>query len=221
MRAALVILAKDLRIEWRTRETLATIVALGIVLVVVLAVAQDAPPDQAPQLAPGVMWAAFVFTGMLGVQRSFLVEREQDCLAALVAAPIDPAAVWAAKLLGNVLLLGVLQAVVVPLVALMLHLDLVPVLAPLLLVLALGALGFAAVATVFAAVTARLRTRELLLPILVLPLVVPLVIGAVKATEGVLVGGLPAAGEALGVVVAFDVIFVTAGWLLFPAVVVE
>lgn len=221
MRDALVILRKDLRIEWRTRETLATIVALGVVLVVVLAVAHDADPEDAPHLAPGVMWAAFVFTGMLGVQRSFLVEREQDCLAALVGAPIDPAAVYLAKLAGNVLLLGALQAVVVPLVGLMLHVDLLAVLAPLLLVLTLGTLGFAAVATVFAAVTARLRTRELLLPILVLPLAVPLVIGAVKATEGVLGGGLPAAGEALGVVVAFDVIFVTAGWLLFPAVVVE
>lgn len=221
MRDALVILRKDLRIEWRTRETLATILALGVVLVVVLAVAHDAGPADAPRLAPGVMWAAFVFTGMLGVQRSFLVEREQDCLAALAGAPIDPAAIYVAKLLGNVVLLGVLQAVVVPLVGLMLHVDLLPVLAPLLLVLLLGTLGFAAVATVFAAVTARLRTRELLLPILVLPLVVPLVIGAVKATEGVLGGGLEAAGEALGVVVAFDVIFVTAGWLLFPAVVSE
>jgi len=219
MRAALVILQKDLRIEWRTRETLATILALGVVLVVVLAVAHDARPDEAPRLAPGIMWAAFVFTGMLGVQRSFLVEREQDCLAALVGAPIDPAAIYVAKLLGNMVLLGVLQAVVVPLVGLMLHVDLAPVLPSLVLVVLLGTLGFAAVATVFAAVTARLRTRELLLPILVLPLVVPLLIGAVKSTEAVLGGGLLAAGEALGVVVAFDVIFVTAGWMLFPAVV--
>jgi heme exporter protein B len=221
VRAALVILQKDLRVEWRTRETLATILALGVVLVVVLAVAHDARPDEAPRLAPGIMWAAFVFTGMLGVQRSFLVEREQDCLAALVGAPIDPAAIYVAKLLGNMVLLGVLQAVVVPLVGLMLHVDLAPVLPSLVLVVLLGTLGFAAVATVFAAVTARLRTRELLLPILVLPLVVPLLIGAVKSTEAVLGGGLLAAGEALGVVVAFDVIFVTAGWMLFPAVVSE
>jgi heme exporter protein B len=89
------------------------------------------------------------------------------------------------------------------------------------LVLGLGNLGFAAVSTLFAAVTARLRTREMLLPIIVLPVVVPLVIGAVKATEGVLAGGLTAAGQAVGVVVAFDVIFVVSGWLLFPAVVVD
>jgi heme exporter protein B len=221
MRAALVILRKDLRIEWRTRETLATIAMLGVVLVIVLAVAHDPAPAAAPLLAPGVMWAAFVFTGLLGVQRSLLLEREQDCLATLVAAPIDPAAIYVAKLLGNVILLGVLQAIVVPLCALMLHVDLAPVLPALALVLLLGTLGFAAVATLYAAMTARLRTRELLLPILVLPVVVPLVIGAVKATEGVLVGGLPAAAEALGVVVAFDVMFVTAGWLLFPATVAD
>ena len=221
MRGALVILRKDLRIEWRTREMLATLIALGVVLVFTLTVAHDPTPAAAATLAPSVMWAAFVFTGLLGIQRSFLVEREQDCLASLISAPIDPAAIYVGKLLGNVLLLAAMQAVVVPLVALLLHVDLAPVLPELVLVLGLGNLGFAAVSTLFAAVTARLRTREMLLPIIVLPVVVPLVIGAVKATEGVLAGGLTAAGQAVGVVVAFDVIFVVSGWLLFPAVVVD
>jgi heme exporter protein B len=219
MREALIILRKDLRIEWRTRESLATLGMLGVVLVVVLTVAHDPTPAEAPLLAPSVLWASFVFTGLLGIQRSFLVEREQDCLAALLAAPIDPAAVYVGKLLGNVALLGAMQAVVVPLVGLMLHVDFLPVLPELLLVLGLGNVGFAAVATLFAAVAVRLRTQEALLPIIVLPLVIPLVIGAVKATQGVLEGGLAPASQALGVVVAFDAIFVVAGWLLFPAVV--
>ena len=89
----------------------------------------------------------------------------------------------------------------------------------LVVVLFLGTLGFAAVATLFAFVTVRLRTRQVMLPLLVLPLLIPLLIAAVKATEAVLGDGLAGAGEAIGVLVSFDVIFVTAGALLFPAIV--
>jgi heme exporter protein B len=93
------------------------------------------------------------------------------------------------------------------------------VLPELAVVLGLGDLGFAGLATLFAAMTARLRVREMLLPILLLPLLTPVLIAGVKATEAVLAGGLPAAGQALGVLVAFDVIFLVAGGLLFPFVV--
>src|SRR6185369_9814862 len=149
------------------------------------------------------------------VQRGFLLERENDCLAGLLSAPLDPAAIYAGKLAANVVLLGVTQAVVVPLVGLFLHLDLWPVLAGLALVLALGNLGFAALATLFAAIAARTRAREVKLPLLLLPLLIPLLIGAIAATRAVLAGGLGAAGDGIAVLVAFDVVFTVAGWLLF------
>ncbi|TMA56096.1 MAG: heme ABC transporter permease [Deltaproteobacteria bacterium] len=219
MRDALVILAKDLRIEWRTREGLSSVLVLGVLLVVVLTIAQDPSPETAPTLAPGVLWAAFVLTGMLGVQRAFVLERENDCLAGLLTAPLDPAAIYAGKLASNVVLLGVTQAVVVPLTGLFLHLDLVPRLPALLLVCLLGNVGFASLATLFGALAIRVRAREIMLPLLLLPLLVPLLIGAVQATRAVLVGGLAAASSGLGVLAAFDVIFAVAGWLLFAYVV--
>ncbi|TMA34342.1 MAG: heme ABC transporter permease [Deltaproteobacteria bacterium] len=219
MRDALVILAKDLRIEWRTREGLSSVLVLGVLLVVVLTIAQDPSPETAPTLAPGVLWAAFVLTGMLGVQRAFVLERENDCLAGLLTAPLDPAAIYAGKLASNVVLLGVTQAVVVPLTGLFLHLDLVPRLPALLLVCLLGNVGFASLATLFGALAIRVRAREIMLPLLLLPLLVPLLIGAVQATCAVLVGGLAAASSGLGVLAAFDVIFAVAGWLLFAYVV--
>jgi heme exporter protein B len=219
MHAALAILRKDLRIEWRTRESVTSLAALGILLLVVLAIAHDPTPEQAPMLAPSVLWATFVFTGLLGVQRSFLLEREQDCLAGLLLAPIDPAAIFAGKLAANLILLGAMQAIVVPLVALFLHVDFTGVLPGLVVVLSLGNLGFAAGATLFAAMVVRTRAREVLLPLLLLPLVLPVLIAGVKATQAVLAGGLAAAGDALFVLVAFDVIFTVAGWLLFTYVV--
>lgn len=219
MRAALAILRKDLRIEWRTKESLSSLLVLGVLLLVALTVAYDPTAEDAPALAAPVLWATFVFTGLLGIQRGFLLEREHDCLAGLLGAPIDPAAIFAGKLVANLVLLGVMQAIVVPLVGLFLHVDLGGALGGLVIVLLLGNLGFAALATLFAAITVRTRAREVLLPVLLLPLLVPVLIGAVKATEGVLAGGLASARDAVGVLAAFDVIFAVAGWLLFAYVV--
>ena len=219
MRGAGAILLKDLRIEWRTRESLASVFVLGVLLLVVFTVAHDPEPEAAPALAPAVLWVAFVFTGLLGVQRGFLLERENDCMSGLLSAPVDPAAIYAGKLLANVVLLGVTQAVVVPLVGLFLHVDLWGVLPGLIAVLGLGNIGFASLATLFAAVATRTRAREVMLPLLLLPLLVPLLIGAVTATRAVLGGGLGAARDGIAVLVAFDVVFVVAGWLLFAYVV--
>jgi heme exporter protein B len=219
MRDALAILEKDLRIEWRTRESVSTVFVLGVLLLVVLTVAHDPSPEEAPLLAPGVLWAAFVLTGLLGIQRTFLLERENDCFAGLLGAPIDPASIYVGKLLANVVLLGVVQAFVLPLVGLFLHVDLWGVLPGLVLVCLLGNVGFASLATLFGAIAVRVRAREVMLPLLLLPFLVPLLIGAVQATRSVLGGGLALAGGGLTVLAAFDVIFAVAGWLLFAYVV--
>ena len=219
MRGALAILLKDVRIEWRTRESVASVFVLGVLLLVVFSVSHDPEPAAAPALAPAVLWVTFVFTGLLGIQRGFLLERENDCLAGLLTAPLDPASIYAGKLAANVVLLGVMQAIVVPLVGLFLHLDLWPVLPGLAVVLLLGNLGFAALATLFAAIAVRTRAREVMLPLLLLPLLVPLLIGSVEATRAVLGEGLAAAREGIAVLAAFDVVFTVAGWLLFAYVV--
>jgi heme exporter protein B len=219
VRGILAVLRKDLRIEWRTKESLASFAVLGVLLVVVFSVALDPAPDDAPRLAPSVLWATFVFTGLLGIQRGFVLERENDCLGGMLASPLDPAALYLGKLATNVVLLAAMQALVVPLVAVLLHADVGGVLPALLLVLFLGNLGFAALATLFAAMTVRARAREVMLPLLLLPLLVPVLIGGVKATEAALRGGLAAAAGPLGVLAAFDVIFLAAGILLFDQVI--
>src|SRR5262249_60849671 len=128
----LAVVRKDLLIEWRTKESLAGFVVLGVLLVVVFSIALDPTPEDAPRLAPSVLWATFVFTGLLGIQRGFVLERENDCLGGLLASPLDPAALYLGKLAANVVRLGVLQALVLPLVAVLLHVEVGKVL-PLLL----------------------------------------------------------------------------------------
>jgi heme exporter protein B len=218
-RGILAVLRKDLRIEWRTKESLASFAVLGVLLVVVFSVALDPAPADAPRIAPSVLWATIVFTGLLGVQRAFVLERENDCLGGLLVSPLDPAALYLGKLAATVVLLGAMQALVVPLVAVLLHADLGAVLAPLALVLLLGNVGFAALATLFAAMTVRARAREVMLPLLLLPLLVPVLVGGVKATEAALGGGFAAATAPLGILAAFDAIFLVAGILLFEQVI--
>jgi len=219
----LAIIWKDLRIEWRTKEMLTSFAVLAILIVLTLSFASEAvvgPPGTSRVAA--ALWVSFLFAGMLGIQRSFLLERENECIAGLLASPVEAAQLFLAKLLGNVVLLGMMQALTLPLAAVFLGARIGDRLPALAVVLGLGNVGFAAVATFFAAVAVRTRSREVMLPLLVLPLLLPLVVLAVKATGGVLDGGgLAEVGSAVTYLVAFDTIYCGAGWLLFEFVVRE
>jgi heme exporter protein B len=217
------ILWKDLRIEWRTKEMLSSFAVLAILLIITLSFATEADATAAGSgRVAGALWVSFLFAGMLGIQRSFLLERENGCIAGLLVSPVEPAGLFIAKFIGNALYLGLTQALIVPLAALFMGARVGADLPALALVLALGNIGFAAVATFFAAVAVRTRAREVMLALLILPLLSPLVILAVNATAAVLAGGgIAQAREALTALFVFDLIYCTAGWLLFEFVVGE
>lgn len=218
--AMLAILKKDLRIEFRSKAGLSSLFVLGLLVLLVFEFALAAKPTV--EVGVAALWLSFLFAGTLGAQRTMLIERDNLSIYGLLTAPVDPAAIFVAKMLGNLVTLTILQAVVAPLSALFFELPLGAHPAWLALVCFLGNAGFSAVATLFAAVSVRTRAREMMLPLLVFPLVVPLLIAAVKGSV-VLAGGGGAAEASvwIQVLVAFDVIFVVAGWLLFEAVVRE
>lgn len=214
------ILRKDLQIEFRTRAGLSSLFVLGLLVLLVFQFA--VPEEPTPELAAAALWLAFLLAGTLGAQRTFLIEQESLCLYGLLTAPLDPSSIFLAKMLGTLVVLTVLQLVVVPLTAL--FFNVAPSAHPLgfALVCVLGNAGFSAVVTLFAAISVRSRAREMLLPLLVFPLLVPLLIAAVKASAILL--GAGAASDAsvwIRMLVAFDVIFGVAGWLLFEQVVRE
>lgn len=214
------ILHKDLVLELRTREALSGLVVLILLILMTFVFAMD--PESAAGAAPAVQWVTFVFAGLMAIQRAFLVERENGAWYGLLLCPIDRGAIYLAKMASNVIVLGLAQMVLVGLMALLLGASVLTAPLALLFVNFLGLVGFAALATLFAAISVRLRAREMMLPLLVLPLLVPLVICAVAASRIVMQGGgLGAAGAWIRVLATFDVIFSVAGWMIFEQLVQE
>jgi heme exporter protein B len=216
--------AKDLRIEMRARDTLAPMLGFAATVALVLAFAlPDAPAGQGvvAYVQAGFMWVTVLFAGLIGFGRTFEVERAEGALDSLLLVPVDRSALFLSKALSNLAFVVVLELVLLPLTALLFAFDLGPSWAGLLAVVALVDVGFVAVGTLYAALAAQTRSRELLLPLLALPALVPVFIAALELTADLLLGAgfeAVAARGWFGILVAFDVVFVTAGALLIDPV---
>ncbi|MCA1562635.1 MAG: heme exporter protein CcmB [Acidobacteria bacterium] len=210
---------KDLVIELRSREILLTTVffALSCVLVFAFGFVKDGRPIE--DAAAGILWIAIAFSGTLALGRAFERERQGDTLRALMMAPVERPALYVGKLAGVLLLLAAVEALIVPLVALMFQAPLF--VHPLLMagLLATGTIGFAAVGTLFAAMLVRTRSRDVLLPVILYPMTVPVIIAGVRGTAALLQAeaDLPMARAWLSMLVCFDVAFITlALWTFEP-----
>ncbi len=217
-RRAWIVFWKDLVSERRSKETLNALFFFSLLLLFLF---QFSLGDRARLAAvlPGLLWLGFVLSGLVGLGRAFLAERENDCWEGLLLAPGDKSAIYLGKVAGNLLLMLLVEAIIIGLFTVFFDVEVLPHLGPLALVLALGTVGFATVGTLFSAMTAHVRARELLFPVLLLPVQVPVLLGAVRATEAVLAGE-PLGGVAhwLQLLVAADVIYLTVGLLTFDAI---
>ncbi|MBM3217940.1 MAG: hypothetical protein FJZ38_04535 [Candidatus Rokubacteria bacterium] len=216
VRRAWAVVWKDVLAERRSKETVNAVLFFSVLLLFVFEFTLGADRDRLASVLPGLLWLGVLLAALLGLGRSFVLERENECWEALLLTPGDKSAVYVGKLAGNLLLMALVEAVVLTLFTLFMNVDVGRALPGLLLVLALGTLGIAAVGTLFGAMTAHVRARELLFPVLLLPVLVPVLLAIVKSTEALL------AGEPLGVVshwlkllVAADVIYVVVGLLTF------
>ena len=219
MRRAWIVVWKDVLSERRSKESLNALVFFSILLLFVFQFALGPERARVEAALPGLLWLGFILAGLLAFGRTFLVERENDCWEGLVLSPGDKSAIYLGKLAGNVLLMAVVEAVLLVLFAVFFGLDFTGVLPALSLVLALGTLGLAAVGTLFGAITAQLRARELLFPVLLLPAVVPILLGSVSATQSVIVGQpLAEAAAWLKLLAAADLVYLVVGVLTFEFV---
>ena len=179
-RGVLAVVKKDLLTELRTRETLSTSFIFALLIVVILNLSFELRVDNVLQMAPGVLWVAFTFAGMLALNRSLAQERESGCIEGLMLAPVDRSVIYLGKFIANSLYMLLSEAAVLPLFAALFG---VSIAIPLLwLVVLLGTIGFAAAGTLFSAMTVSTRAREALLPMLLFPATVPILIAATRST---------------------------------------
>ncbi len=218
-----VIAGKDLLTELRARETLATTLVFPLLVLVVFRFSFSVGEKLAMEAAaPGVIWSAALFASILSLTRSFAAEKEDDRILGLLLAPIDRGTIYFGKLAANLAFLFLVEAVTLGAFGLFFNVDLRPALSTLVPVVALGTIGISAVGTLFSAMTVNTRAREALLPLLLFPVLVPVLLAVLEYTRASLANsGGRVEAKWFGTLIAFDVVFVTAGWLLFEHVVEE
>ncbi|HXJ18559.1 MAG TPA: heme exporter protein CcmB [Candidatus Polarisedimenticolia bacterium] len=213
-RAAAVLLAKELRMEFRTRELLNATVVFALIVVVLFSFAFNPTAAESRRYGPGLLWIAFLFAGSLMLHPSFAREQSNDTLDALRMAPVSSFAILLGKMLANFIFLSLAEVVLVPVFTVLYNVSLDGIVGRLILVLVLGTLGLIVTGTVFSAISAHARMRELLLPLLLLPILAPLLVAAVEATAS-LFAEQPELDRAwLAFLAGFDIVFLTASWLL-------
>jgi heme exporter protein B len=208
-----VLLGKELRTEFRSRELLTTTVVFILVVVVLFSFTFDPSSSESRRFGPGLLWLSFLFAASLMLQPCFLREQNNDTLSALRLSVSDPFAIFLAKLAANTFFLLLTELLMLPVFAVLYNVHIVSVLPKLVLVFLLGSLGVAVPGTAFSAISAQARMRELMLPLLLLPLLTPVLIASTEATAALLDANPELRGDWLGFLAGFDVVFLTALWL--------
>lgn len=215
--AAWVIARKDLAIEFRTRSAFFSAVIFALLGLVIFYFAWDPTAVTVNDLAPGVLWVIFTFSGLLGLHRSFGVETEDHAIDGLLASPVSRESIFLGKAIANLIFVAAVQLIAIPALVVFYNLPLGNVAIPLIAIAFLAAVGLVAVGTLFSAMAVNTRLAELLLPMLSLPFFVPIVIAASQSTAKLLSGRpIVEAAAWIKLLIAFDIIFVAACTVAYP-----
>ena len=227
---ALILLRKDLAAEWRTKVRLSPMVFFVLLVMLIFNFSFELGGAALWEIGPGVLWSCFVFASLFGLQRTFVSEARNDCLDALLTAPVERRSLYLAKMGGNALFLLGVQLLTLPFFGLFFNLTPGLYLLPLAIVFALGSACVASVGTLFAAMVGHSRLRELLLPLLLLPILLPALISCVAATSAVLASTAPGRVAALwpqeltfhmAMLALFALVFTCLALMLFDFVIEE
>ncbi len=219
-RKVIAITRKDALSEMRARETVFSVLVFTLLVIVIFNFAFGASQEMMSTVAPGILWVTFAFAGVLSLNRSFILEKEEGCLEGLMVCPISRETIYVGKMLGSLLFMLIIEAVALPIFAFLFNLPVLSL--QLVTITVLTTVGFVAVGTLFSALAVNTKAREMVLPILFLPIVVPLIISAVKASELALSGkSWSSMSSWLQIIGAFDVIFIVVSFLIFTFVIEE
>ncbi len=214
------VFSKDVRTEIRTKEILSAMAVFSLLMVLVFVFALPGKLLDAKDVAPGLLWVAFTFAGVLGLNRSFIIEKDRGSLEGLLLAPVDRSAIFLGKVAGNFAFILIVELLTIPVLSLAFNYSALNI--GLLPVILLGTLGFAEIGTLFAAMAVNTRAREVLLPVLFFPIMLPVIIAAAQATTAVLANRpFEEVSGQLQFIGIFDTIFFILPILLFELVIEE
>lgn len=220
LRAMWAVVWKDLAAEMRSRELLSSMLVFALLVILIFNFALELDAKTRSTVTSGVLWVTFTFAGTLGLNRSMAIEKDRGCLDGLLLAPVDRAAIYFGKVLGNLVFMLLVELIVLPVYSLLYNTNLFQ--PGLLLVIALGSVGYVVVGTLLSSMAVQTRTRDVLLPILLFPVVIPLVIAAVKGSAGFLQAlEMPEIMPWLNLLIVYDVIFTAVAFMVFDYVVEE
>ena len=216
------ILYKDLLLELRNKDIITSMLIFALTVVVIFNFVFDPGSEEMKASAPGILWVAFAFASNLGLSRSFAREQENSNMQGLLLCPVDRSVIFTAKLLGNLIFISLVEVVTLPIMIVLFDLDIGSHLPLLLLILLLGTIGFATVGTLFSAIAANTRSREVMLPIMLFPVTVPVILAAIKSTAYLLAGREFAdIWSWVRLLLIFDILYFVACFLLYEYVVEE
>ncbi len=209
---------KDILLEIRTRDTVVSVLVFAVLVVVVFNFALNISPGLEEELAPGVLWVAFAFAGVLAMNRAFVLERDRGNLEGLLLTPVSRDSIYFGKMLGTLLFMIIVEAMLLPVFAVLF--DFSSFSLGFVLAIFLATVGFATVGTLFSAIAVHTRSREIMLPLLFLPVIMPVIVAAVESS-GRSVGGEVSVGKWLGLIAIFDLVYLVVCPWVFGAVVEE
>ncbi|MBV6452442.1 MAG: hypothetical protein MHPDNHAH_03199 [Anaerolineales bacterium] len=214
------IIWKDLRAEFRSWELVSAMLVFSLLAILIFNFALELDPKTRQSVTSGVLWSTFAFAGTLGLNRSMALEKDRGCLDGLLLAPVDRSAIYFGKFISNLAFMLIVEAIVLPVYSVLYNANLFQ--SGLILVILLGSVGYTAVGTLLAAMSVQTRTRDILLPILLFPVAFAVLLAAVKASGGFLNGAdFSEISFSINLLIAYDVIFIAASFMLFDNIVEE
>lgn len=216
------IIKKDIITELRTKELFSSMLVFALLVIVIFNFAFGFSAELLDLAAPAMLWISFTFAGVLGLSRSFALEKEGNAIIGMLLTPTDRSLIYAGKMISNTIFVFLVGLLMVPMFILFFNYNFLSTLVPLIPVIFLGSIGFVSVGTLFSAMALNTKLREVMLPILLFPIIIPVIVSAVKLSEQVLDGNsLLAASFSLKLLVSFDIIFLTACAVIFEYVIDE
>ena len=215
------IVFKDIVIELRNKETVSSMLMFGLLVLVVFNFAFQPTGAERALIAPGILWVAFTFAGILGLNRSLSIELDNDCLQGLLLAPLDRGALYLGKVASNFIFMMISEAMILPIFVLFYNLRFDLQFLEIAGISVLGTFAFAAVGTILSTISANTRMKEVMLPILLIPLTLPVILASVMATSAVLSGETEGISSWLYLLGGFSIVYLVASYLVFEFVVEE